>query len=259
MQVFLNKERIGNLTKTGNTTVRLSPSVITLGAKQYSTGNLTCDITLSGAGGIDSGSVQASKAYYLYAVVDSGTVKLIASLSGTQPLGFSTNKKIGGLFTNGSSQVLTVSRDGMENVAAFKKVNEEKFQSTSNPMKGLLADFWDSTSSYTFDISLIPLTNSQLLEWNDTTQTRLVAKEDIYISVSIMATVAAGNTVAIYNKLGEGIVYEYINTGAYVNATSPKFFLKQGDYIYFWLSSGIDRLGSIIIDAERANPLVINN
>lgn len=51
MQVFANKESLGTLTKTGNTTVQLSPSVITIGARQYSTGNLVCNTAVSGAGG----------------------------------------------------------------------------------------------------------------------------------------------------------------------------------------------------------------
>lgn len=57
MQVFLNKESMGTLSKTGNTTVQLSASVMTLGAKQYTTGNLVCDITTLGAGNNDKSTV----------------------------------------------------------------------------------------------------------------------------------------------------------------------------------------------------------
>lgn len=100
-QVFANKERLGTLTKTGNTTVQLSPSVITLGGKQYSTGNLTCDLSTD----LDTGSVQPNTAYYIYAVVVSGSVVLKASLNSSAPVGFNDSKKAGALFTNGSSQV----------------------------------------------------------------------------------------------------------------------------------------------------------
>ena len=104
-QVFANREKIGALSKTGNTTVQLSASVITLGAKQYTTGNLVCDITISGAGGIDTGSVAANSTYYVFAVVDSSVVKIICSLSNIVPTGFTLSKLVGGFFSNYQSQV----------------------------------------------------------------------------------------------------------------------------------------------------------
>lgn len=105
MQVFANKEKIGTLSKTGNTTVQLSASVITLGARQYQTGNLTCDITTSGAGGLDSGAMASNSAYYVFAVVDGSDVKIICTLSATQPTGFTLFKLVGGFFSNYPSQV----------------------------------------------------------------------------------------------------------------------------------------------------------
>ena len=105
MQVFANKENIGTISKTGNTTVQLSPSVITLGAKQYNTGTLNCDLSTSGAEGLDTGSIVSWTAYYIYAILDGTEVKLIASLSNSQPLGFTLYKLVGGIFTNSSSQI----------------------------------------------------------------------------------------------------------------------------------------------------------
>lgn len=104
-QVFANRESVGVLTKTGNTTVRLSPSVITIGARQYVTGNLVCDTGISGAGGLDTGSVQARLKYYVYAVVDAGVAKLICSLSSSQPTGFSVFKFIDVFSTDENSNV----------------------------------------------------------------------------------------------------------------------------------------------------------
>ena len=105
MQVFSNKESIGNLTKTGNTTVQLSPSVITIGAKQYISGNLDCDTSTSGVGGLDTGAAQNWKKYYVYAVVDSGNSVIIASLSDSNPLGYNKYVLVGDFKTDGSAQV----------------------------------------------------------------------------------------------------------------------------------------------------------
>ena len=111
MQVFTNKENIGKLTKTSNTTVQLSSSTITLGAKQYSTSNLSCDPSVSGVGGLDFGSEQSAKYYYVYAVINSGSVVLVCSLSNQKPSGYSTYKKVGAFvndFDGNVEQVLNI-------------------------------------------------------------------------------------------------------------------------------------------------------
>ena len=111
MQVFQNKENIGKLTKTSNTTVQLSSSTITLGAKQYSTSNLTCNPSVSGVGGLDTGSEQSAKYYYVYAVINSGSVVLVCSLSNQKPSGYSTYKKVGAFvndFDGNVEQVLNI-------------------------------------------------------------------------------------------------------------------------------------------------------
>lgn len=107
MQVFLNKEKLGQFTKTGNTTVQLSSSVITIGAKQYSSPNLTLDISSSGVGGLDTGTVSANTLYYVYTVVSSGNVALTASLgvNSIGPIGYDNWKLIGALITDHNSQI----------------------------------------------------------------------------------------------------------------------------------------------------------
>ncbi len=109
MQVFTNRESIGAITKFSNTIIRLAPSTITMMGIQLSNlANLSCDISSSGAGGLDTGSVAANSDYYLYAVNNSGTMALVASLSPSSPSGFSQYKKIGFIATNNSSQVMKV-------------------------------------------------------------------------------------------------------------------------------------------------------
>lgn len=105
MQVFASKERLGKLTQTGNSTVQLSSSVITLGAKQYTSGNLTCDISSSGAGGLDTGMEQSGKYYYVYAIVDTGSMALVCSLSEQGPTGYSHYKKVGAFVNNYSGDI----------------------------------------------------------------------------------------------------------------------------------------------------------
>lgn len=105
LQVFRGKENIGVLSKTGNTTVQLDNSVLTIGAKQYVSGQITLDTTSSGLNGIDSGSVSASEDYYIYAVVNDSQVHLVASLNSNAPIGYSQYKKIGGFFTKSNTNV----------------------------------------------------------------------------------------------------------------------------------------------------------
>lgn len=111
LQVFANKEKIGKITKTGNTTAQLASSVITVGTKQYTTGNLTLDTSIVGNGGIDV-SVQNYTFYYVYAIEDVGAIHLIASTSEQKPAGYSKYKKVGAFYTKESGQILDVVSTG---------------------------------------------------------------------------------------------------------------------------------------------------
>ena len=104
-QVFANKENFGALTKFSNTVVQLAPSVITIGAKQYTTGILDCDTGISGIGGLDTGVAQNWKTYYVYAVVSASNAILITSLSSINPLGYTSFTLVGNFKTDGSAQV----------------------------------------------------------------------------------------------------------------------------------------------------------
>lgn len=106
-QVFANKEKVGNLTKLNATQVQLSPSVITIGAKQYQTSNLICDLSISGAGGLDTGNIQSNQLYYVYVIVELGITKLIASINSTIPVGFTLQRKIGAIQINNNVILMT--------------------------------------------------------------------------------------------------------------------------------------------------------
>lgn len=105
MQVFPQKEKIGTLTKSSNSIVQLGSSIITVGAKQYNTSILSLDTSVSGAGGIDNGSLSNNTFYYVYAVVNSGNVILIASSNKIIPTGFTKAKKVGGFFIDNSGDI----------------------------------------------------------------------------------------------------------------------------------------------------------
>jgi hypothetical protein len=100
-------EKVAKLQYTSTTQVTLlSGSNLRIGGQGYPlTSNIVCTTSTSGFGGIDTGSVAASTFYYVYAVVSSGVVGLVASTSATAPTGFSGYRKVGAFYTNGSSQV----------------------------------------------------------------------------------------------------------------------------------------------------------
>lgn len=153
MQVFANKEKIGKLTKTGNTTVQLASSVITIGAKQYTTGNLVCDLSLSGAGGLDSGAFSTYSIYHIYIVIDAGSPKLIASLSKNNPTGFSKNKRLGTLITDSTAVIKWAASIGE------KIVNEKKIATS---ISGSIPATYTTVPNLSF--SMVTLSNSVLVE-----------------------------------------------------------------------------------------------
>ena len=88
---LLEQDKIAKFTKTGNTTATL--------------GSLTLSTAVSGAGGLDTGTIAASTFYYVYTVVSSNAVKLVASTSVTSPTGFTQYKKVGAFYTDSSSNI----------------------------------------------------------------------------------------------------------------------------------------------------------
>lgn len=170
MQVFSNRESIGALTKTGNTTVQLAASVITLGAKQYNTSTLSCDLSTSGAGGLDTGSLNLRSVYYIYAILDGSTVKLIASLNDAAPSGFTVFKRIGGLSTDYQSVIEQVSKVRLE----FQNVYTAFFNNggtliDSDFPSGLITNSNGGTGHWIIDYSNLGLT---VLPWADVVSER---------------------------------------------------------------------------------------
>ena len=100
-------ESIAKLTKYSVTQVSLSASRLNVGSMQFvTTGTLYCSTGTSGLGGIVVGeSLTAGTLYYVYAVVSSGQVYLVASTLSTLPTGFNQARVVGGFTTNASSQV----------------------------------------------------------------------------------------------------------------------------------------------------------
>jgi hypothetical protein len=91
LQDLLEQDRFAKFTKTSNTTATL--------------GSLTLNTAILGAGGLDTGSIAASTFYYVYTIVDSNSIKLIASISPTSPTGFTQYKKVGAFYTDTSSNI----------------------------------------------------------------------------------------------------------------------------------------------------------
>lgn len=112
-------ESIGAITKFSATTMQLAPSTIHFASTATSNGILsnaaaiTCDLTVSGAGGLDTGSETASTQYYIYAIADT-TLKLVASLSAVAPTGFTDYKLLAKIYNNASSDIDQYSVDAYD-------------------------------------------------------------------------------------------------------------------------------------------------
>lgn len=104
MRIF-GKEKIKKLVKISNTQVQLpSGSLVHLGGSAHKLGNLVLDTSIIGAGGIES-TTSNNVMYHVYAVLDAGIVKLIASASRIRPSNFKSYKKVGAFLTDMSGNV----------------------------------------------------------------------------------------------------------------------------------------------------------
>lgn len=107
MGQFFGNEKITKLVKSSSTIVSLPAGAkIKNGGQGYTNSSaILCTTSTSGFGGIDTGSIAASTFYYVYAVVQSGVLGLVASTSATSPTGFNNYRKVGAFYTDGSSNI----------------------------------------------------------------------------------------------------------------------------------------------------------
>lgn len=97
----------------------------------------------------------------------------------------------------------------------------------------ITGNFWDlATNTYTFDTSLIPLTGSNLVEYNDTTETRIVAKARIKLWVTLTSIQDAGANLRIHASNGN-VITDADPTDSDTVASTTSMILEAGDYIYF--------------------------
>jgi len=98
----------------GGTTVTVPASVsnpiyfVVNGQIYEASSDLTCDLSGSGVGGLDTGSVAANTPYYLYGVDNSGSIGVIASASDpdTGPTGYTYWTYIGAVATSKAAATL---------------------------------------------------------------------------------------------------------------------------------------------------------
>lgn len=94
-QVFKNKESIGDFTQVSQGNYQLGLSTITIGALQYTTDAIkTLDLSITGLGGLDTGSLAGDTTYKVFAVAVSGDIGLVASTA-SQPLGYTSYVDLG--------------------------------------------------------------------------------------------------------------------------------------------------------------------
>lgn len=105
-RVLLQQDTIAKFTKTGNTTATL--------------GSLTLTTSVSGVGGLDTGSIAVSTFYYVYTVLSGGVIRLICSTSAVAPTGFGTGAfKVGAFYTDASTNIFKAYFYGEDLVDVF--------------------------------------------------------------------------------------------------------------------------------------------
>lgn len=128
--LFNRPDQYPALVIASNTSVTLAPTlalpmfVSANGSQYFATSTLTCNLSTTGAGGLDTGSLVALTLYYVYAVVSAGALALVASTSppSTGPSGFTVTRSqlVGAFYTDQSSHAAAgVTIDGIPKSAPF--------------------------------------------------------------------------------------------------------------------------------------------
>jgi hypothetical protein len=189
-----------------------SAKLIKASTTTCSLGSLVLNTVLSGAGGIDTGSIAASTFYYVYTVISNRQVKLVASTSAASPTGFTSYMKVGAFYTNSSSSIFKAYYFGETNRTALSAtVNSAgtlTFQSSPNWISSTSISSNVHTINFNSDVfSIVPsVVPSSALSTNTPT-----------------SFISAGPTVS-----SVGIMTRETNTGAAIARTIFVICGKQG-------------------------------
>tara|TARA_R110000868_G_C10973188_1_gene771507 strand:+ start:49481 stop:50263 length:783 start_codon:yes stop_codon:yes gene_type:complete len=83
-------------------------SVLTIGGvRKKLSSAITCNTAIIGPGGMEV-AVTVNTFYYVYAIIDSGVVKLIATTSEVNPLGYNAHRKVGAFFVENGVEIFEV-------------------------------------------------------------------------------------------------------------------------------------------------------
>jgi len=246
MGTILRNEDIDQLNVDSVTVISLPASIVTIGGQQFTTtSDITMDITTSGAGGLDTGSVAADTLYYMYAINNSGTMFLTSSLSSSAPTGFTNFKQIGIFNTDGSSDIISVLTLGKGNWNSFDMIPSSN---GTPPTRGTTTvDQW----SYKQDGPDLVIIGTYIQTAAGTTGTGqyifpfpLGLTRDPDRVTSIAA--GAGSTTAL-----EGTV---VGDGLMVDNNSNLLFLKalvHSNNTHFWMSAHTPASGFEVIGAAN--------
>ena len=149
MAKFYGIEKISKLVKLGTNACRLqSGSFVKLGGQAYDIGQLDLDTNILGVGGMEA-PIVFNRTYYVYLVLISGNISLIATLNNTAPSVASTYRKVGAFSTELEST--DIQEAYFFNDARDRK-STAKFLPTNTGTLGTVLSFpnLDTTKNYNF-------------------------------------------------------------------------------------------------------------
>lgn len=211
MGQVLQADSIATISVTSATVITMAATTAqTIGGGQFPTSQLTCTTTVSGAGGLDTGSIAANTLYYLYLVKNFGIISLVASISATSPTGFAAYKRIGRAATNASSQWQAAGNNVSEDTGKVGQVLSAMLSETQ--FKAIHGSSWvladgrsvaGSTYAIVTGITTVPDLRSVVLRGKDNGR-GLNPDGDYALGTYQGDMYASHNHTLVYNPTGGG-------------------------------------------------------
>jgi hypothetical protein len=105
MAKFIGQEKLSKFSELNVSSARLlNGSYVVIGGQAYNIGQLDINIDTSGFGGLEL-TKQANTLYYVYAVLENGSPRLIGSVNPNGPIGFLSYRKVGALYLDHRSEI----------------------------------------------------------------------------------------------------------------------------------------------------------
>ena len=224
--MILGQDKLNNLQKDSATTLSLpGDNILTIMSDQRLFQNKSVNFGINGLGGLDVGAIAADTIYYIYAVLTSGSLGLVASVNPLGPSGFLVYKELGKLKTDSTPEIDELIMKGN---SEFTRIQTGSINQAQSALLSL--------SSFRFNLATATINKqgADLINLVDNANgTRFTSKQDGNITMSYRGDASTTNHAPrFYHSVrGQLMTATQAHSSSWTHGTGQSEILKD-EYVY---------------------------